>query len=111
MEHMPSKATIEVELCYQEVLNKGKIEKKAFRLKLLDFCKTKTKKSGPDTFNFYVVLTGYDKVTDADRANRCRRKFKAPSLQKHSTKKRPSKNMGFNTKSFEDFRRKKWNKL
>ena len=57
-------------------------------------------------FNFYAVLTGHDKVTDADRATRCRRKFKAPSLQKHSTKKRPSENMSFNVKTFEDFRQK-----
>ena len=55
--------------------------KKAFRLKLLELCKTRAKKSSPDTFNFYVVLAGHNKVSDEGRATTCRRKFKAPSLQ------------------------------
>ena len=54
--------------------------KKAFRLKLLALCKIRTKKSSPDMFNFYVVLSGLAKVPDAGRATTCRRKFKAPSL-------------------------------
>ena len=36
-------------------------------LKLLELCKTRTKKSSPDLFNFHVVLAGHDMVTDADR--------------------------------------------
>ena len=59
-------------------------------------------------FNFYVVLAGHDKVSDAGRATTCRRKLKAPSLQTKSTKNEgPPENMGFKGKQFEDFRRKK----
>ena len=29
-------------------------------------------------FNIYVVLAGQDMITDASRANMCRRKLKAP---------------------------------
>ena len=53
---------------------------------MLDLCKTRTKKSSHDIFNFYVVLASHDKASDADRATRCRRKFKAPSLQTKCTK-------------------------
>ena len=54
---------------------------------MLELCKTRAKKSSPDMFNFYVVLAGHDVVTDASRATRCRRIFKAPSLQTKITKK------------------------
>ena len=57
-----------------------KIEKKTFRLKLLELCKTRTK-SSPDMFNFCVDLAGHDMVIDAGRATKRRRKFKAPWLQ------------------------------
>ena len=51
-------------------------------------------------FNFYVVLAGHDKVSDAGRATTCRRKLKAPSLQTKSTKNEgPPENMGFKGKS------------
>ena len=51
-------------------------------------------------FNFYVVLAGHDKVSDAGRATTCRRKLKAPSLQTKSTKnEEPPENMGFKGKS------------
>ena len=51
-------------------------------------------------FNFYVVLAGHDKVSDAGRATTCRRKFKAPSLQTKCTKKEgPPENMGFKGKT------------
>ena len=33
-------------------------------------------------FNFYVVLAGHDKVTDAGRAATCRGNFKTPPLQR-----------------------------
>ena len=68
-----------------DVTRKKKTEaklKKAFRPKLLELCKTRTKKSNPDLFNFYVVLTGHDIITDADRATTCRRKLKAPTIRK-----------------------------
>ena len=55
--------------------------KKAFRLKLLELGKTKTKKASPDMFNYHVVWAGHDKVSDTGRATMCRCKFKAPSLQ------------------------------
>ena len=59
-------------------------------------------------FIFYVVLTGYDMVTDAGRATTCRRNFKAPSLQTNITKiEGPPENMGFDGEMFEDFRQKK----
>ena len=51
-------------------------------------------------FNFYVVLAGHDKVSDAGVATTCRREFKAPSLQIKSTKiEGPPENMGFNGKT------------
>ena len=65
----------------------------------MDLCKTRAKKSSPDMFNFYVVLAGHAKVSDADRATTCRRKFKAPSLQTKGTKNGgPSENRGYNGK-------------
>ena len=70
--------------------------KKSLRSKLLELCKTRTKKSSPDQFNFYVVLAGHDMVTNAGRATTCRRKVKAPWLQTKNTKNEgPSENMGF----------------
>ena len=50
------------------------------KLELLELGKTRTKKASLDMFNFYVVLAGHDKVTDAGRAATCRCKFKVPSL-------------------------------
>ena len=44
-------------------------------------CKTGTKESSPDMFNFHVVLADHDMVTAASRATMCRREFKGPSLQ------------------------------
>ena len=64
----------------------NKTRKKAFLLKLLELCKTRAKKSSPDMFNFYVVLAGHSKVSDAGRAATCWLKFKAPSLKTKSTK-------------------------
>ena len=78
---LPLNATIDDRPYNQEEMNCRKIEK-AFRLKLWEISKTKAKKSSPDTFKFYVVLAGDDKATGADRATGCRRKLKAPSLQK-----------------------------
>ena len=59
-------------------------------------------------FNFYVVLAGHDKVTDANMATTSRRKIKAPSLQTKSTKNEgPFENMGFNGKTVWRFQTKK----
>ena len=76
---------------------------KAFRLKLLELCKTRAKKSSPDMFNFCAVVAGHNMVTDTGRTSTCRRKFKASSLQTKGTKNEvPFENMGFNGKQFED---------
>ena len=74
----------------------------------MGLCKTKAKKSSPDTFKFYVVLAGDDKATGGGRATGCGRKLKAPSLQTKGTiNEGPPENMGFNGKNFEYFRQKK----
>ena len=64
------------------------------------FCKTRAKKSSPDVFIFYVVLSGHEMVSDASGATTCRRKFKAPSLQNESTKSDGlTEKMGFKRKT------------
>ena len=68
-------------------LKLNKTWKISFRSKLLELCKTRTKKSSPDMFNFYVDLAGYGKVSDAGKDTACRPKFKAPSLQTKGIKK------------------------
>ena len=60
--------------------------KKAFRMKLFELCKTTTKQSSPDLFNFYKISAGHDMVNDAGRATTCRRKLKAPWLQTKAQK-------------------------
>ena len=59
--------------------------KKAFRIKLLEHCKTRIKKSNPDLLTFYVISGGHDMANDAGRATTCRRNFKAPWLQSERT--------------------------
>ena len=77
----------------------------AFRLKLFELCRTRTKKSTRDIFNFFVVLTGHDIVT----ATTVTRKFKATLLQTKSTKKEePSENMGSVENPLEELRRKNY---
>ena len=44
--------------------------KEAFRIELFQLCKTRTKKSSPDLFDFYKISDGYDIVNDAGRARR-----------------------------------------
>ena len=58
-------------------------------------------------FNFYVVLAGHGKVTDATSATMCRLKIKAPSLQTKSTKMEGLPKMTFTEKQFDDFRQNK----
>ena len=63
-------------------------------------------------FNFYVVLAGHNKVSDAGRATKCRFNFKTPTLQTKSSKNEgPFENMIFSKKPFEDFNEKKYNKV
>ena len=78
--HKTPMARSEHEPCSQEEKNRREIEKKAFSLKLLDPCKTRSNKSSPDTFNFYVILAGHEMITDAGRATTIRRNFIAPWL-------------------------------
>ena len=85
--------------------------KKAFRSKLLELCKTGTKKSSPDMFNFDLILAGHGMISDAGRATTCRRKFTAPSLRTKCTKMKDlPKTWVLRGKQFEDFRRKKKNR-
>ena len=78
--------------------------KKSFRIKLLELCKSRTKKSSPDLFNFYVISAGQGMVKDNDGATTCRRKFKASWLQTERTKNEgPSEKMSFNGEQFEIF--------
>ena len=67
-------------------LNEAKM-KKAFRIKLFEPCKTRTKKPIPDLFNFFVIPAGHDMANDAGRATTWRRNFKATWLQTERTKK------------------------
>ena len=60
--------------------------KKAFGIKLFELCRTRTKKSSPDLFKFYVVSAGHGMVNDHDRATTCRCNFKAPWLHTERTK-------------------------
>ena len=59
-------------------------------------------------FNFYVILAGYDMITEAGRATTCTRKFKAQWLQtKVQILKDLSKKYVLTGKQFQDFRPKK----
>ena len=84
--HKTPGAKTEHESCSQGGINWSEIEK-AFRMKLFELCKTRTKKSSPDLFNFNVISAGHGVTNDDDRATTCRRNFKAPWLQTERTKK------------------------
>ena len=82
--------------------------KKASTIKLLEICKTRTKKSSPDLFNFCVISADHDMAKDAGRATTCRRIFKAPILQTERTKSEgPTEKMSFTGEQFENFKPKK----
>ena len=88
-------------------LTEGKL-KKAFRIKLLEHCKTRIKKSNPDLLTFYVISGGHDMANDTGRTTTCRRNFKAPWLQTERTENEaPSEKMRFNGEQFEKFKPKK----
>ena len=81
-----------------------------FRSELSEICRTRTKESCLDMFNFYVDLVPHDKVTDTGRATTCRCKFKARSLQTKCAKNEEHfEIMGFNGKQFENSDEKKTN--
>ena len=86
--------------------------KKAFRIKLVEFCKSRTMKSSPDLFHFYVISAGQDMANDAGRATTCRCNFKAPWLQTERTKtEEPSEKMSFNGETGWRFQTKKTKKI
>ena len=79
---------------------------------LLELCKTRTKKSSPDMFIFYVILAGHDMRTDAGRATTCGRKIKAHQCKQKVQKMRDIPKVWVSTwKPFEDFRRNKIKKF
>ena len=81
--------------------------KKAFRMKVFELCKTRSKKSNPDLFNFYVISAGHDMAIDAGSATTCRRNFKAPWLETERTKNEGRfKKVSFNGKSIWRFQTK-----
>ena len=81
---------------------------KAFRLKLLELCKTRTKKSSPGKFNFYVILAGKNIITDASSTTTCRCKTTADDYnQKVQKKKDLPRSWVLTGKQVEDFRQKK----
>ena len=68
-------------------------------MKLSELGKTRSKKSSPDMFNLYVVLTSHDTVTVFGRASIFGLNFNFPSIQTKITKNEgPFENMGFNGK-------------
>ena len=74
----------------------------------MELCKTRTKKSSPDLFNFYVISAGLDMASDAGRATTCWRNFKAPWLKTKRTKKRAFwKKKSFNGETVWIFQTKK----
>ena len=75
--------------------------KKALRLKLLQLCKTRTKKSFPDLVNIYVALAGHDMITDAGRATTCRQKFRPHDYKTKVQKSKDFPKMSFTEKLFE----------
>ena len=70
--HKTLKAKIEDEPCSQEEINWSKNEKISQKKKLLEICKTRTNKSSPDLFKFYVISAGHGMANDDDRATTCR---------------------------------------
>ena len=81
--------------------------KKLFRSELLELCKTRTKRTIADMFNFFVILAGHEMVTGAGRTTACRVKVKGKSLPTKCTKTEGHfENMSFSKKQFEDFNEK-----
>ena len=81
--------------------------KKAFRIKLFELCKTRSEKSSPDLFEFFVNSADHAMANDDDRATTCRRSFKAPWLQTERRKNEgPSEKTSFNGEQLESFKAK-----
>ena len=60
----------------------------------MELCRTGTKQSNPDLFNFDVILAGHDMVTDAGRATMCRSRSRDQPLQREIKNEGPSENIG-----------------
>ena len=69
-----------------------------------ELCKTRTKKSSPNMFNFYLILASHDVITDIGKATTFREKIKAQWLQTKVQKRKDHSKTG---KTFGYFRRKK----
>ena len=81
-------------------------------MKLFELCKTRTTKSSPDLFKFYVISAGHDMANDTGSATTCRRNFKAPWLHTEGKKNEgPSDKRSFNGELFENFKPKKLKNL
>ena len=101
--HQDPKAINWISPLYTVRITQRKTWKKAFIWKLLELCKTRTKKSSPDMFNFYVVLAGRDTAGIPHKG-----KNSKPHHYKKGTKiEGPSENMGFNGKTVWRFQTKK----
>ena len=75
-------------------------------MKLSELFRTKSKQSSPDMFNFYVVLTSHDTVTDVGRVSTFRRNFNSLFYYKRKMKDHP-KTWVLTENQFEDFRWRK----
>ena len=87
-------ATIEDEPCNQEELISTKFEKK-FISKLLELCRTRTKKSSLDMLNFYLLSAACDMVTDNDSSTTCRRKVQVSIIKNKYKKWKTFRKHGF----------------
>ena len=83
---------------------KQKNLRKAFRIKLFELCKARSKKWNPYLLTFYVVSGGHEIAKDAGRATTYRRNFKAPWLQTERTKNEgSSEKLSFNAETVWNF--------
>ena len=105
--HKTPKAKTERGPSNQVGKNWSKFEKKAFRSKLLEVCKTRTKKSSLDMLNFYLASSARDMVTDNDNSTTCRSKVKARSLKLNKKMNDLSKTMAPANKRLKILRPKK----
>ena len=69
-------------VCNQQEFYSTQLGEKEIRSKMLELCKTRTKKSSLHMLNFYLVSATRHMVIDNDSSTTCRSKFKAPSLNK-----------------------------
>ena len=87
-------------------LNQAQL-KKAFRIKLFELCKTRTKKSNPDLLNFYVISTGHDMVNDAGKLPRAGANSKPHDYKQKVHEMKDLQKKNFTENLFEYFRPKK----